>query len=87
MGKSNYKFILDIIDNFSKFCQSYPLNTKESLEIYSKIKSFIEIDGKPNYLIKDNGKEFKNTLLKNFCKENQITFLNGLPYSPFTKCS
>ena len=27
-GKSNYHYVLDIIDHFSRFCQSYLLNTK-----------------------------------------------------------
>ena len=30
-GKSNYKYIITVIDHFSKFTQSYLLNTKESL--------------------------------------------------------
>ena len=28
-GHSNYSYVLDIIDHFSKFCNSYLLNTKE----------------------------------------------------------
>ena len=40
-GKSNYHYVLDIVDHFSKFCQSYLLNIKESLEIFCKIRLFI----------------------------------------------
>ena len=33
-GHSNYLYVLDIIDHFSKFCNSYLLNTKEQYEIF-----------------------------------------------------
>ena len=72
IGKSNYHYVLDIIDHFSKFCQSYLLNTKESLEVFCKIRLFIENYGIPKYLISDNGSEFKNKTLKDFCIENNI---------------
>ena len=34
-GHSNYLYVLDIIDHFSKFCNSYLLNTKEKFEIFT----------------------------------------------------
>ena len=71
MGQTNYHYVLDIIDHFSKFCQSYLLSTKESLEVYSKIHIFIETYGQPKYLISDNGSEFKNKILKKYCVEKK----------------
>ena len=70
-GKSNYKYILNMIDHFSKFTQSYLLNTKESLEVFSKIRNFIETFGESKYLVTDNGKEFKNKILEQYCKEKK----------------
>lgn len=70
-GKSNYKYILNMIDHFSKFTQSYLLNTKESLEVFSKIRIFIETFGESKYLVTDNGKEFKNKILEQYCKEKK----------------
>ena len=61
-----YKYVLDMIDHFSKITNSYLLITKEALEVFSKIRNFIEIYGPPKYLITDKGKEFKNKILKNF---------------------
>ena len=37
------------------------------------------------YLISDNGKEFKNEILKNFCIQNNIKFFHGLPYRPHSQ--
>ena len=84
-GHSNYLYVLDIIDHFSKFCNSYLLNTKEKYEIFTHIKDFIENYGKPNYLVTDNGTEFKNNLLSEYCKENEIKFIHGLPYRPHSQ--
>ena len=81
-GHSNYLYVLDIIDHFSKFFNSYLLNTKEKFEIFTHIRDFIDKYGKHNYLVTDNGTEFKNKILTDYCKENRIKFIHGLPYRP-----
>ena len=81
-SNTNYAYALDIIDHFSKYNESYLLNTKESLEIFPYFKNFIKRHGIPKYIITYNGKEFKNNLFKNFCDNNNIRFLHGLPYRP-----
>ena len=84
-GHSNYLYVLDIIDHFSKYCNSYLLNTKEKYEVFTHIREFIEKNGKPNYLVTDNGTEFKNKLLAEYCQDNKIKFLHGLPYRPHSQ--
>lgn len=84
-GKTNYKYIITVIDHFSKFTQSYLLNTKESLEVFSKIRNFIETFGPSKYLVTDNGRELKNKTLKQFCENNNIKLLHGLPYRPHSQ--
>ena len=42
-------------------------------------------NGKPNYLVTDNGTEFKNKLLAEYCQDNKIKFLHGLPYRPHSQ--
>ena len=74
-----------MIDHFSKYTQSYLLNSKESLEIFPKIKNFIQTYGVPKYLISDNGREFKNRILKDYCLENNILFVHGLPFRPHSQ--
>ena len=56
------------------------MNTKEKYEVFTHIRDFIEKNGKPNYLVTDNGTEFKNKLLKEYCQINKIKFIHGLPY-------
>ena len=82
---SNYLYVLDIIDHFSKFSISYLLNTKEKYEVFTHIRDFIEKNGKLNYLVTHNGKEFKNKLLSEYCQVNKIKFIHGLPYRPHSQ--
>lgn len=39
----------------------------------------------PKSIGTDNGKEFKNSLMMNFCQENNINLVHGLPYKPHSK--
>ena len=46
------------------------------------IKDFILKYGKPQKIHTDNGKEFCNRLLEDFCKDNDIGLIHGRPYHP-----
>ena len=80
--ENKYKHICNIIDHFSKLCKSYLLINKSSLSILNCIKDFIEIYGKPKSLGSDNGREFKNKLIEDYLKNNNIKFVHGFPYKP-----
>ena len=82
---NNYKYILDIVDHFSKYTNSFLLNTKNAYEIYPLIKNFMNTYGYPKYLITDNGTEFKNKLIKSLCDSNNVKFIHGLPYRPHSQ--
>ena len=62
--------MLNIIDH-----SKYVLNSKDSLDVFSKIQNFIETHGPCKYLITDNRKEFKNTKLKEYCEQKRIKFI------------
>ena len=64
---TNYKYILDIVDHFSKWYYGYLLHSKEAKEILKKLEIFFENIGAPKILQTDSGKEFKNEMIKNFC--------------------
>ena len=80
--KCGYKYILDVIDHFSKWYQGYPLITKNAGEILTYIKLFIQNFGKPVLLQTDNGLEFCNSDLSNFCTNNDIKIIHGKPRHP-----
>ena len=55
--KYGYKYILDVIDHFSKWYQGYALITKTSGEILTYVNLFIQSFGKTVLLQTDNGLE------------------------------
>ena len=82
----NYKYILIIIDVFSKFIFAKPLKTKSAKEVTENIKNIInESARKPIYFLNDRGKEYENTTLKNYFK--QIGVKHILPSNDISKAS
>lgn len=78
----NEKYLLNIIDTFSKCAGSYILPNKRADTILGYIKDFINKFGKPMKLHSDNGKEFDNKLLTDYCNNNKIQIIRGRPYHP-----
>lgn len=59
-GNHKYKYILNIIDNFSKYIGSFLLETKKYKKVLYYINEFVVKNGKPQILKADNVKEFNN---------------------------
>ena len=57
---TNYKYLINIIDLFSKYTGSYLLGNKTGNLIKEKIKIFLDEEGNPLEIGLDNGKEFLN---------------------------
>ena len=70
---NNYKYILTVIDFFSKHSWCYPLKSKTSNEIINSFKDiFKKSKRKPNFIQSDEGSEFTNKLVQNFFNDNNI---------------
>ena len=63
-NKKLYKYILNIIDHYSKLVGSYLLKHKYANEVLVKINDFIGHYGTPKILQTDHGKEFDNCCRK-----------------------
>ena len=79
------KYILSIMDCFSRKAMIYGTNSKSADELLKFIKDFCLNNAIPKVFISDNGAEFKNSLFDNFCQEYQISFRHGKPYSPHSQ--
>ena len=66
------KYMLTLIEHFSKFSQAYVLNNKTSEKFIKNLKIFIKEIGTSKLLHSDNGGEFSSNLYKLFCRENNI---------------
>ena len=82
----NYKYILTVIDFFSKYSWCYPLKTKKSEEIINSFKDiFKKSKRKPSMIQSDEGSEFTNNKTQTFFKNNNIKWYHT--YNRDIKCS
>ena len=69
----NYKYILTVIDFFSKYSRFCPLKFKKSEEIINFFKDiFKKSKRKPSMIQSDEGTEFTNNQTQTFFKNNNI---------------
>ena len=66
---NNYKFILTVIDIFTKYAWAIPLKNKSGLSIINGFKTILSEGRKPKKLWVDRGSEFYNKTFKSLLKE------------------
>ena len=76
------KFVLNIIDHFSKYAWSFPFKSRDTSNIISSLNHIIDEYGVSRSLRADN--EFKSIALKDFYKIYGIVFKVSEPYHPQT---
>ena len=82
----NYKYILTVIDFFSKYSWCYPLKSKKSEEIINSFKDiFKKSKRKPLMIQSDEGSEFTNNQTQTFFKNNNIKWYHT--FNRDIKCS
>ena len=68
-----YRYVLVIIDNFSKYGWTKPLKNKNAQTIKDSFESIlISSKRKPNLIESDRGKEFYNNIFQDFLNKNNI---------------
>lgn len=78
---------IDIINHFSKYIFSYPVEKLNADNSIISLKTFCTILCYPKILQSDNGSEseYKNEKFKKFCEDNKIQHIFSSPYQPQTK--
>jgi hypothetical protein len=61
-----YCWIFNVIDTFTKYLWSFKLKNKSAVSIKTSIEYIINNYVSPSSIQSDNGKEFKNSLLKDY---------------------
>jgi transposase InsO family protein len=80
-----YRYILTCVDFFSKFIMLAKIKKKDGPNVVSALREICMLKAGcayPRSIISDNGLEFKNEEMTNFCNENNIKQIFGLSYSP-----
>lgn len=67
-----YRFLLTIIDTFSKYAWAEALKSKTAKDVTLAMKKVFAMGRKPKNLQTDDGKEFFNTQFQGLMKENNI---------------
>ena len=68
-----YRYVLVIIDNFSKFGWTSPLKNKNAQTIKDSFENILtNSKRKPNLIETDRGKEFYNNIFQDFLNKNNI---------------
>lgn len=70
MEDNGFKYILVVVDTFSKYCWAIPLKNKTAETVLKGFKSILK-GRKPNKIWSDLGSEFKG-VFKAFCDKNNI---------------
>ncbi|XP_056004157.1 uncharacterized protein LOC125662183 [Ostrea edulis] len=70
-----YKFLLVLIDIFSRYLFIVPLTNKHHQNIIDGLKSVFQTGRKPHTLRTDKGSEFKNRWVKTFLKKEGINVI------------
>ena len=68
-----FRFLLCVIDIFSKYVWVVPLKDKKSISIVNAFQKILkESDRRPNKIWVDKGSEFYNNSFKKWLKDNDI---------------
>jgi hypothetical protein len=77
----NHRYLLQVIDVFSKYLHSIPLRTKTGKEVSSALESILHdpkytrpISRRPMWVRTDKGKEFLNTQFQTLLESEAIEF-------------
>lgn len=76
-----YRYILGVIDVFSRYIMLIPLKGIKSKQVINKLfKRWIAIFGMPKIIHSDNGSQFRNNFMEDFCKVLKINQTFASPY-------
>lgn len=84
MSANNSRFILTIIDNYTKIALAIPLKSKSYQEVLYQLDKIINQYGSPKIIISDNGLEFRNSQAIAICNKFHITWKYSSPHHPQT---
>jgi IS30 family transposase len=79
---SGYSWILNVIDTFTKYLWSFKLEHKTANSVLECLKYIFENYGVPLAIQSDNGREFKNQVLRDYMLSKHIRIIHGKPRNP-----
>ena len=81
----DYKWILHLVDHWSKFNFAFPLFRKSTKDVANALEKWVfPVMGLPSILQSDNGREFVNNLIQEVLATwpGQVQLVSGCPRHP-----
>ena len=82
MGAYGYRYILTIVDHYSRFTDFVELRTRNTEEVCRNFQDYLSDFGTPDVLFLDNAKEFMSAQFKDLCITCNVQFGYIIPYHP-----
>lgn len=76
------RYLLVVIDSFTKFTKLYPTKTTAANEVISHMQIHFGNYSRPSVIISDRGTAFTSGEFKMFCQENNIQHICTATHSP-----
>ena len=81
VGNKSYRYILSVLDVFSRFVWLRAIQTKHSSTIAAKLKEIYQEHGPPRVVQSNQGSEFKGAVTQ-LCRDMNIKTIYSRPYHP-----
>ena len=82
-SKDGYRYILAVVDVFSRYSTLVPLKSTETEVILDAfLLHWLSLFGCPQVMISDNAPNFNSSVFSSFCHKFNIVKLNSSPYYP-----
>ena len=72
-----FKYILTIIDVFSKYAWAIPIKTKSNDNVSTALKTIFDKGHQPEWIQSDKGKEYLGRVFQNLLQAKNITFFTS----------
>jgi len=80
--KGRFRYILVVVDAFSKFLNLYPVRSVTTKETCSKLAQYFSYYSKPVKIISDRGSCFRSDAFREFCTQHEIKHIMTAVGSP-----
>ena len=71
-NKYGNKFILNVIDCFSRFVEMYPIPDTIAVNAANALSQWVSRYGIPSRIVTDNGTQYRNSLITAICDRYNI---------------
>ena len=81
-GRGGMRYMLVIIDNFSRFPEVYPVRDLNTSTLLKHFRDWISRYGYPDSVLSDRGSQFESKLFRNYCAQFGIAKKRTTAYHP-----